>query len=471
MNGVFTHFISRGDPEDAKKRLSYAAWFIHTFPASEFEKDEYLFYEYLCYSVDIEAIIKYDYFQIWIDTELRELLHRSNVRVEGCDGLRYEDPLSFETAVRTTTEVLQDDFKALEVMDSITDDFVVNIASYMKTRMAYRLTQALSSSFEMLNDTDDVLSTTDELYSTLSTIRHIYDVTQVQKLKNTDYLEDFAKDKLVSKCGLELIDNDSDGLFETQLLGVEAQPGTGKTRFVLGTYVYNALTEFHQNVAFYALEQRRAEVEAMLIAHHIYVMFGIFIVDKLIYHDQVPQEHKHYVEAARYDLFKSGKYGKFYCSDEPLYVDDLESTLALDDRLQGPFNLVAIDYMGMLMAKPRSYGRDLSTTEIIGIGYPAFKRYVRNNGKAGIAIGQFNREGIAAGKADKEITTEMAQGGIVVYRNTDYNIAISMNDTMHAQNKRRVSQPKVRSSAGFPPHILDVRLGVLLFKQAARKEA
>ena len=63
----------------------------------------------------------------------------------------------------------------------------------------------------------------------------------------------------------------------------------------------------------------------------------------------------------------------------------------------------------------------------------------------------------------------MAQGGITVYRNTDYNIAISMTETMRLQQKRRFSQPKVRASAGFGSFIADTRLGFCYFKQVVQK--
>lgn len=471
MNEIFTHFISRGNSEDYRKRLSYAAWFTSNFPESEFESDEFLFYNYLAFSVRLQASIKFDYFQIWIDTELRRLLHSSNVKITGCESLRYEDPLSFETAVRTTTEYLQDTFKSLEVMDSDVGDFPVIVVSFIQSRMEQRLTQALASAYDMLNATDNAVATSDELFANLAKIRQIYDVTKVDKLQEQGVNTFEHGDEMISDCGLKLIDIDSDGIFQTQLLGVEAQSGTGKTRFVIATYVYRALTIYHRNVIYYALEQRKKEIIAMLLAKHVHEMFGVQIIDKWILRDTVKPEDKHYVEAARIDLFESGKYGKFYCTDDDLFIDDLEQTLDTNDKVHGPFDLHVIDYMGMIKARKGKYSKYTSVTSILEDAYPNFKHYVRTHDKAGIAIGQFNKEGVAAGKADKTIETDHAQGGMVVYRNTDYNIAISMTDSMRAQNKRRFSQPKVRSSAGFPTFVADVRLGILYFAQSARKEA
>ena len=59
----------------------------------------------------------------------------------------------------------------------------------------------------------------------------------------------------------------------------------------------------------------------------------------------------------------------------------------------------------------------------------------------------------------------MAEGGQAVYRNTDYNLAISMTDIMKTQRRRRFSQPKVRSSSGFGSIIVATRLEILYFEQ------
>ena len=50
----------------------------------------------------------------------------------------------------------------------------------------------------------------------------------------------------------------------------------------------------------------------MLIAKHVFKMFGKQIDSKLIHRDAVPDNLKAEVEAARYDLFESGNYGKWY---------------------------------------------------------------------------------------------------------------------------------------------------------------
>lgn len=470
MHSIFTHFIARGDGDDATRRLSYAAWFVDAIPMFEFQNEELLFWDYLDYSVNLGVPIKFKYFQTWLNTELRPILHKTKVRVNGCETLSYDDPIGFESIYRTTVDVLTDNFKVLETMESNLDDFKVEISAYMTQKRSERLTRALSDTYDVLNSTDSAENAADYALDSINIINDVYDVTKLEDLNFEKKSDDSVLMDKVSDSGLPAIDKDSGGLFSTQLLGIEAQPGTGKTRLACGTYCYRAAVIYHKNVLFCTLEQTEDEIKAMWVAHHVWQLFNIQISDKMILTGNIPEELKSKVKAAEFDLFESGKYGKLIAKELDLYVETFITKLRTLDKLLGPFDLIAIDYMGLIESQPREYKRELSEYEIIKQAFKYFKRYLRRSRKAGIAISQFNREGIDAGKNDKEITTEMAQGGIAVYRNTDYNIAMSMTNTMRLQQKRRFSQPKVRSSAGFTSFIADTRLGFLYFKQVVQKD-
>lgn len=469
MDNIFTHFIARGDSDDANRRLAYAAWFTEAIPLSEFDGDEKLFCEYIDYSAQLCVPITYKYLQVWLSTELREVMRKTNVHVTGCEALSFDDPISFETAYQTTVNVMTDNFNVLEAMESNLDDFKVEVAAYFTKKRNERLTQALAGTFDVLNSTDSSEDAANYALDSISAIQDIYDTDKLEELDGNDNSIDRTQMVKVSDSGLPAIDKDSGGLYTTQLLGIEAQPGTGKTRLALGTYVYRALTLYKKNVLFCALEQTDIEIRAMLTACHVFWMFNIQMTDKMILTNNIPEEIRPQYEAAKFDLFESGKYGKFVCKEVDLYVETFIAKFRTYDKMFGPFDLIAIDYMGLIESKPQEYKRELTEYEIIKTAFKQFKRYLRRKGKAGIAISQFNREGIQAGKNDKEITTEMAQGGIAVYRNTDYNIAMSMTETMKLQQKRRFSQPKVRSSAGFHTFIADVRLGFLYFKQVVQQ--
>lgn len=472
MDKIFAHFISRGDQSDAKRRLAYAAWFVEAIPLIEFDGDDKLFAEYIDYSVSLGVPVKFKYFQTWMDTELREVLHKTRVKVPGCENLSFDDPVSFETCYRTTVDVMNDNFKILETVESDLDDFRMEVAAYFAEKRSSKLTQALAGTFDVLSNSGSTDDAADYALDTINAIKEVYDVDKLEDLETADedtILQNKATMIKVSDSGLPAIDTDSGGLFTSQLLGVEAQPGTGKTRFALGTYCYRAVTVYKKNVLFLSLEQKEAEIHAMMVACHMFHMFNIQISDKMILTGNIPDEVYPQYEAAKFDLFSSGKYGKFIAKEADLYVETFIVKLRTLDKLQGPFDLICIDYMGLIESKPAQYQKEKTEYEIIKTAFKQFKKFLRHSNKAGIAISQFNREGIQAGKNDKEITTEMAQGGIAVYRNTDYNIAMSMTDTMRLQQKRRFSQPKVRSSAGFHNFLADVRLGFCYFKQIVQK--
>ncbi len=464
MNDIFRYFIGN---VDAEKRLAYASWFCEQFPVTEFESDELLYWECLSYCSKLGVPFRRRTLDVWASTELRKLLLKHNVKVPGCESLSFVDPVAFETAVQTTKQVLQDDFNVLETLPTKTDEFVLDLDAFMHQKRNLRLTQIMTSTYAKMSETEDTETAADYMLDAVSSLNAIYD---------SDVLEDFTERKSTDKMvkvadtGLPAIDNDSRGIYTGQMFGVQAQPGTGKTRFTLGDIVYRAITIYLTNCLFISQEQKVIELEAMLIARHVFELFGIIVNDELIWKGLVPDDLKSRVEAARIDLFDSGKYGKCVCLEEVLYVETFVSRLRTLDKLKGPFSLIAIDYMGLFESKPGKWQKAiLDEYERIAEACKRFKRYLRNVNKAGIAISQLNRDGIAAGKEDKEITPEMAQGGIAVYRHSDYDIAMTRTTVMKAQQKCRFQQPKVRATTGFSTFIANTRLGICYFEQIANK--
>lgn len=466
MDKIFRHFISR-DVETEDKRLAYASWFIQSIPITEFDAEEQLFWKYLEYSDKLCAPIRSRYFELWLHTELRSTLLSLNCHVIGCESLNYNDPVAFETAVVTTTQIMQDLFTQLETEASDIHDFKVDMAVYFTTKRNSRLTESLSDIYNKLNDTNDATYASEYASDVINNINAIYDNSKLEMLSEDKHSDDMV---FVSDSGLEAIDKDSGGIYTTQLFGVEAQPGTGKTRFTEGTYCYRAAVLYKKNVLFVTLEQTKIEIECMWHALHVFNMFNIQVSDSMIRKKTYPKELEPQIEAARYDLFESGKYGKLVAVEDSFHVKTFVQKLRNYDRLKGPFDLIAVDYMGLIRGDGDGRSKDMSLADRINDAYEFFKAYVRKTRKAGIAIGQFNREGIEAGEKDKTITPEMAQGGISVYRHTDYNIAMSRTEAMKLQQKVRFSQPKVRASSGFGTFIADTRLGFCYFRQVVQKQ-
>lgn len=468
MHAVFRHFCAREEDDNLlnKKRLAYAAWLVDAIPNEDFEPEEQLFNKFVQFCSKLDVPIKRKYLDTWLSTELRRTLRQTNIQVTGCEGLHYDDAIAFETAVRTSTAVMQDTFDDLVAMPSDLEDFRVEISEYFNEQRSERLRVALTQAFDALQETSDASLAGDIAQGRFASINSVY---------SDEVLEDLFYEAgstgltdIISRSGIPIIDKDSMCLARKQLFSIDAQPGTGKTRLAIGGYAYETLTHYKKNVGYFSLEQSVEELDAMLIARHIFTMFGKQIDSKLIHRNQVPDNLKAEVEAAKYDLFESGKYGKWYRVTTDMTVETFIDKIKNADRLHGPFDLIIIDHAGLISSQPLDRrSRVLEKYECIGESYKLFKRYVRRANKAGIFLLQFNDAGITAGEKDLPITPNMAEGGTQAYKHTDYNIAISMTETMKAQQKRRVRLPKVRDSAGFPPFIVDTRLAFCYWYMAA----
>lgn len=467
MHKIFSYFV---DKDGDLRRAVDAAWFVEVFPEQEFSEDERYFFIFLEYCATLNVPVRRKYLETWCSTNLKKCISALRVKVKGCEAINLDDPVGFEEVSRVTTQVLLDDYTALEMLDAPEEDFPVALSDFINDRRSERITECLSKTFNLLQETNDSVQAGEYATYELNLINEIYDDSLLDDVASRDSI---TKKKLefISEYGLPAIDADSKGIYETQLIDIEAQPGAGKTRFTIGCPLYTAVVKYKRNVLFWALEQSKEEVEAMFVARHTFELFNVQVNDELILKDTVPEELKDKVEAARIDLFESGKYGKICTMTKLLYVETLIQAITNIDRLRGPFDIIAIDYVGIIESAPAKFQKEKSVAEIISTSLKLLKRYARRTRKAVISVSQFNQAGITAGNADKEITTDMAQGGINVFRHTDYNIAMSYSPEMKAQNKRRFSQPKVRGTAGFGTFITSVWMGICLFIQDTRNVA
>ena len=463
MNDIFTHFISR-DKADDSRRVGCLMWFDETFPASEFTGEDLVMREYCHYSSVMEVPMKYNYFNTFLSTELKRLLISTGVRVPGTDNLNYDEPTGLETAYLVSVEYLLNKFKALESYESDISDFKVIADAFMKNKLGERLVSELGKTYESLSASENPGAAAEYALDNILMLKEIYNPENLEELVDMDSRTN-AEFEFVCDTGIPAIDEDIGALYTCQLFGIEAQPGVGKTRFALGVFAYRTAVLYKKNVIYYQLEQSKAEAEAMLIARHVFTIFNIQISDSMIVRNQVPEELKSKVEAARIDLFESGKYGKIYIKHCQLYVETLTQTFKKDDKLHGPFDVIEIDYMGLIEQVGSKYKKELLEYQVISKSFRKFKRYLESVHKSGVAVSQFNEKGIKAGEADEKIGTNMAQGGIAIYRNTDNNLALSRTETMKAQQKLRVSQPKIRGTAGFGSVVIDTRLGFSYFYQ------
>jgi len=476
MHKIFGYFLRR--PEDTidiiAKRAAYATWFRESFPAEEFKAEERLFYEILNYAERFGTALTEKYIKVYIKTDMRTFVLKNKIKVSGTEELNNFDDLSqLESLILRTQDVLLGHFWELLNEESDVEEFAAYADLFMAEKLEERTLTILMTAYEMKSTSVKGMTGSDDMSTYL-----VDETSYVRDVYNRDKLEELASATTTVKkprrrillTDIPAVDKDTLGMYTRQCIGIEADAGMGKTKFALGVLVYQAAVEFHNDSIYYALEQDRDEIEANLIARHYYTLYNEIMDAKLILFDQVPEEYRKQVIAAKMDLFESGKYGKIEIKgNAKLFLETFIDKVKMDDKLLGPFDMIVIDYMALIEQAPthgKGYVKQLQEYEIIRYAYRRFKRYVLNYDKLGIAVNQLNAAGGEKAKKGQDITTSDAQGGKEVYRSTDYNITIVATPEMEAKGMREIVSPKKRNSAGLGRILLKTKLAACLWRQA-----
>lgn len=465
LHSIFSYFVAKGDQSDTK-RLGYLSWFVLQYPQEEFRREEAIFRDFLQYCTRLSVPLKPAYFDVYLSTELKKYLVESKTKIDGTEQLSYDDPRSLETALSITRETMAASFR--EIASNAVDiaDFPVYADKFRVERLNQRTSEILGQGYDRMSKGYD--DSAEWIREQLTNLNDIYSAEALENLEDT--ASDNTPMEPVITTGISAIDQDITAVMRTQLIDISAPPGAGKTRMAIGVFSHRALMA-GRNVLYYTLEQSKAEIEAMLVARHVYHMFNHFVTDKQILSGTVDERLKAEVETARIDILESGRWGKFVVKEADLYLEDFIEKIKTQDRVNGPFDVIIIDHMSLMQSMPsRAYARRLDDYQIVAKSYRRFKQYVRKTRKVGVSVNQFNREGIEASRQDKEINATMGAGGIEAYRSTDANITITYTETMAAQNLRRISLPKSRSSEGFGSIMVRVYLGSCYFIQEAKKQ-
>lgn len=465
LDSIFSYFIARGDDGD-KKRLGYLSWFVMQYPQTEFRREDAIFRNFMEYCFKLSVPLKLQYLDVYLSTELREFCVTSKTKIDGTESLSYDDPNSLATALTTIKDVMYAEWKELEATETDVNDFPVFVDKFRVERRNARAVEVYGRAYDMTSR--GLPDGPDWAREQLNAIEEIYTDEALEEITDTP-LEEAQMDPVVTT-GIPAIDKDIVALCRTQLLDISAPPGAGKTRMAIGVFVHRALMA-GKNVLYYTLEQSKVEIENMLVARHVFELYGDIISDKMIAMGQVPPELQGEVAAARVDILEEGKHGKFLCVESDLYLETFIDKIRSQDRVNGPFDVIIIDHMSLIQSKPNQPGRRLEDYQIVARAYRRFKRYVRKNRKAGISVNQFNQAGIEASRQDKEINATMAAGGVEAYRSPDANLVITYNDAMASQSIRRCSLPKTRSSEGFNSILLRVKLACCYFQQETNQQA
>ena len=456
MIEIVAYFILReGDSHEVtKRRRAYLNWFINSYPSSEFVKEELLYYTFLDYVDKYEAPVTSKALSSFCATELQPLIVKNNIKIALTFGLNFDDIGQQLEAVKITANVLHTLFEQSIYCDYDLLNFVITMDVWINERLKNSIIAMYNDGMSIISSVQlkktGAIDAANLTFERTASMLEMYSKTKLLEIQEITI--DDEEFQFMCNLGITPLDSVTGGLFSTELVSIEAPPGIGKTKFVVCQIMWRSAVLYKKSNLFFALEMSRKEIDALLVARHYYYLYREVVDEANIRikgnYNKLPNDVKQKIEAARDDLYNNTNYGKIEIQATTLRVDSFIAKIKREDKLKGMFDIIHIDYIGLIESSERKYGQ-ARHYETIGEALMLFKRYVRSTNKLGIAVNQLGAEGTKLAKEGKSGAEYGAQGGMIVYRSTDKNFIISATDEQKAQRKRSIEISKGRGVANL----------------------
>lgn len=467
MEELFKWFTSEEDETYAR-----VAWFAESFREDAFQGVEKLLFLFLVYCTELGVIAKREYLVVFLNTEGKVLIKKHNIKVDALALMNYDEPGSLEEAYQILQAETLTLYDRMCLMDLEGHVFKVDAKAFIEKRKNLELQQLFAKYYPILIGGQS--SATEVLTVMEDRLMNIGEDYSVDKLDDLDFISgktsrsDETKEHFVAKTSIPCIDNDMGGTFTKQVWTFTGGPGTGKSRFAFINIAYETAVVYKQGVLISELELTKSQVENILIAHHIAMLYKIKIPDKLMNRGELDPQQKRYYDAARIDLFESGKYGRIIITDDDLPVETLPRKMLQFFRLNRDIKAWIVDYLGILSSKPTGkYDKRKERYEIISDGLISIRKVAKRADVFAFCICQFNDEGIKANEIGKPIRPGMVEGGHIIQRHSDYDLVMTMTPEQKLARMRSLSSVKLRSATGFENIPIQTDLSVSIFKQVA----
>lgn len=470
MNRILKWFAEEGE-DSITARLG---WFVETIPASGFVGIDRMLYFFLVYCDKLGIEAKKEYLESFLCTEGKQVIKKENVRVEAVAAYDYNEPGALEEAYRVIASAALTRYGRCMELNLMGRAFKADMFSFMESMKGAELQNLLANAFPRISSGDSKDEIIESMQSRLMEIEESY---SAEKLADLDFLEGRAyargeKDRktFLFKTGIPCIDGDTGGMYTKQCWTFTGAPGSGKTRFALAHFVYPAAVVNKLDVLVDELELSKGEVEDILIAYHIVNLYKgrIKIPDKVMQKNMLSDQQRRIYEAARMDLFESGKYGKIDIDCRGLDVETLKKKRMRYFKARPNARMWVIDYLGLLTSSPKDkYARHKVKYEIITDGIEKIKKIANLADIGALCLCQFSDEGVKASMAGKTITAGMVEGGHIIQRHSDYDIAMTMTEEQELARMRMLSTVKKRAATGFRNTPMRTDLAVSLFTQVS----
>lgn len=465
MERVFKWLTVEGGSEKAS---SYTAWFANTFEPENFDGINRMLVCYIQYCAKLSITPKREFLSAYLKVDGKRDVKKYNIKTDTMSSYDYRETSQLEEAFRVITELTTTTYDQYVQVDLTDRDFKVDMYEFMTSLKSDLIQNEMMKAYPRLMDGSDVGEVSADLRTALANLDKVYDT---KKLRSVDVVNDEAEEgelEFLCPTGLPCVDGDLGGIYTHIMVTLTAQPGGGKTRMGCAHWIYPMLTIAKKDVLLYENELTKMQIKNMLIAYHITVLYGgrIKLPDSIMNKkkEMTPEQLQVY-EAAKIDLFESGKYGNLIIKEECV-VENYEDEARDIIRESGNLGLIVIDYMGLCRSTPLTkYDRRKEQFEIITDAYEITRRLLKEYAISALCINQYNDKGIDAAYAGRPIRSGYVQGGHIVQRHTDYDLSMTFTEEQELAKVRMLSVSKRRGTAGFSNVMFSVDLAVSIFRQ------
>lgn len=463
MEHIIKWFSDKGD----ENALSYLTWFCLTFEPTDFIGTDALLMCFLKFCARLGVVAKDTYLEAYLKTDGIKDVKKYSIKSPEMDNYDYEQLTQLTEAYEILKQTTLIQFKQY-MMEDLTDrDFKVEMNTFMTEVKSDKTIAAIKTTMLSIANQGNIDVISDKLRTDLSSIKSKYNTDNINDVDEA--AEDDEKMEKICDTGLNILNDNLGGIYTRLIHTIAAPPGAGKTQFILTQWVYRVLTEAKKDVIFYELEMTKTQVKNILLSYHITKLFKVKIPHTTMNRGQLDERQQQIYNAAKLDLFESGKYGKIHIFEEAIVEtmqDEIQAKLVSMDNPA----MVVVDYMGLIESHPTDkYAKAIDGYEIITQGYKLIKKIVRRYNLAAVCINQFNDKGIEAARLGKEIQSGMIQGGHITHRHTDYDLALTYTD-IDNNNLRYLTCTKSRGTEKFSNKLLRADLSVGVFKEETLNE-
>lgn len=448
----------------------YCSWFSKVFDVKDFRGLEALMVAFVKYCNSLGVVPSKDYLESYLKVDGKKDIKKYNIKTDTMGSYNYNEISQLEESYRILSEAsmtVYDDYISNDIEDKDFKIYANELLSDMKKEQSEKL---IIDSYTKLNEGFDVDEVSDILRSNLFNVMNKYNNKDLKRLGNaTGGNKEEKGMRFICKTGIPVIDGitGAGGIYTSLIYTLTAQPGGGKTRFGEIHFAYQVMVQAKEDVIWYETELSERQTKNILIAYHIIIMFNgrVKIPDSILNKpDEMTEQQKQYYEAAKIDLFESGKYGKFFFFEQCVVEEMEDEIVPLIENYK--VGLLAIDYMGLIKSKPEDKYHRKVKYEVITEAYELVRDLLKVYDIAALCINQYSDEGISAAYAGKTIRPGHIQGGQIVQRHTDFDMHLTYTEEQKLANVRSYSNTKSRGSAGTNGNVLfSVDLSVSLFKQ------